>query len=231
MTSGGRARVERLNPSRVIGEFVVIVLGVLVALAADRWAQGLDDARAGAEYLLRLEEDLVTDSTALAEASEASRAAAVAMQALWALEAARSTLDTDSLRALAFGGLTPGDEPSAAAATFEELKASGHLQLISQPALRREVLGYYQVASEYRTRLLTARGRGREPYAEAMWDTGSLIPGERPGDAWVARFLATPDLDRLVGRAASYHQIRINLLSGWQERVTGALNAVREAGR
>lgn len=36
-------------------EFVVIVVGVLVALAADRWNQGRMDTAAEAEYIARLD--------------------------------------------------------------------------------------------------------------------------------------------------------------------------------
>jgi hypothetical protein len=36
---------------RMVGELLVIVIGVVAALGVDRWVQGIDDARAELEYL------------------------------------------------------------------------------------------------------------------------------------------------------------------------------------
>jgi hypothetical protein len=51
---------------RWLGEFVVIVLGVLVALAVDDWAQHRSDRNVESDLLERLREDLVADAADLA---------------------------------------------------------------------------------------------------------------------------------------------------------------------
>jgi hypothetical protein len=56
---------------RWVGEFLVIVLGILVALAVDSWSEERDNRVLEQEYLARIKEDLEWD---LAEIEEAIRA-------------------------------------------------------------------------------------------------------------------------------------------------------------
>jgi hypothetical protein len=53
---------------RWIGEVVVIIVGVLIALGVDDWRQGVADRQLEANLLERLEEDLVADAGDLAHA-------------------------------------------------------------------------------------------------------------------------------------------------------------------
>ena len=58
-----RATVAKgLMARRLLLEFVVIVLGVLVALAADRWAQDRADRDLEAAYVQRLTNEIRGDS-------------------------------------------------------------------------------------------------------------------------------------------------------------------------
>ena len=60
--------VRRSRPwARWAGEFVVIVIGVLVALALDQWASTRADRVSEGEYLAALIADLETDARYLSE--------------------------------------------------------------------------------------------------------------------------------------------------------------------
>jgi len=63
------------HTKRWLGEFAVIVLGVLVALAVDDWAQHRSDRDLERDLVERLKEDLVADAgdLALAQAGVARR--------------------------------------------------------------------------------------------------------------------------------------------------------------
>lgn len=54
-------QVDRRRILKLSTEFIVIVAGVLVALAADRWNQGRIDVEAETEYIARLEAEIRRD--------------------------------------------------------------------------------------------------------------------------------------------------------------------------
>lgn len=66
----GRSKVLRENAGRWLGEFLVIVVGILVALAVDGWVQDREDRQAEAKYLERLIEDLEWDLAQMDEVLE-----------------------------------------------------------------------------------------------------------------------------------------------------------------
>lgn len=62
----------RSRLSRVVGEFLTIVLGVLVALAVDNWNVDRQEAALGRDYVERIAADIMADTLALQEALEGS---------------------------------------------------------------------------------------------------------------------------------------------------------------
>ncbi|MGI9626428.1 MAG: hypothetical protein ACR2QM_06300 [Longimicrobiales bacterium] len=217
--------------ARIAAEFSVIVVGVLVALAVDGWVQALDDSRLEREYLVRLEADLVLDSANIAAARIESGRAHEGLMHFRSLWEARATLDADSIVTTYLGARTVGGEPVAAKSTFEELKATGNLRLLTSTSVREAVLDYHFFADEQRARLLTSRERGRERYWEAFWETGIMMgPGAQPtAEEMLGRLASVPDMESLVIRAMSYHANRSTLwLPQWGERIANTLAAVRE---
>ena len=55
-------RIRRRSAGFLVAEFVIISLGVLVALGADRWVRGLDEKTLTDTYLVNLQSDLRQDS-------------------------------------------------------------------------------------------------------------------------------------------------------------------------
>jgi hypothetical protein len=129
-------------------EFIVIVVGVLVALGVDNWNQGREDRATENEYLLRLERDVRGDIelqefllTALSEKTEA-------------LALISATLNTDRhsgeeaapfLRALARDGNAFGwGFPLLRSVTFDDLTDTGNLRLLRDAEVRDSIIGYYK---------------------------------------------------------------------------------------
>lgn len=169
-----------LKPSvtgRLVGEFAIIVIGVLVALAVDDWNQYRSDRRLEAGILSRMENELVADGADLATADWDARAR------LWVLDAVlaelgddqafqrltASRLDSfqhstvrDSLR-LAAGrdSLAAVDLRSQPLAVFryrpefdlsddsyQEMVATGSLRIVVNDHLRASIMRYYRVAQD-----------------------------------------------------------------------------------
>jgi len=168
---------NRFNWRFLLGEFVVIVLGVLIAL----WVDQLREARVNAELEIEYLESLVADLDAdLAQFDDAegwmrrSERAAATVLALY-----EGAPPTENVADLVTAVETAGWQmfPSISRNTIDDLRSTGNLRLIRDPAIRRVIADYY-------TDIETALG----PLAamqDRIWDqydarVGNVLkPGER----------------------------------------------------
>lgn len=127
------------------GEFVVIVIGVLVALALDQWAATRADRVSEREYVAALVADLEADADYLSE-----RVIPLVSLADSALEevgpvsrgVAEVPIDTISfLRRVVSSRRTIAQLPSSP--TFDELISTGALRLIESASFRSSLVLYY----------------------------------------------------------------------------------------
>jgi hypothetical protein len=128
---------------RLTAEFVVIVVGVLVALGVDAARDARLERIREAGYLLQLRTDLAVTAESLAEAIAVDRRASESADLL--------------IRALASPGLPPSDSLAAWTAattnssasfyptmgTVTALVESGELRILRDEELRQRVLGYH----------------------------------------------------------------------------------------
>ena len=130
--------------SRILAELGVIILGVMIALAADSWREGLLDSRVADQYQLRLREDVSQSLLAIADVRErftAAREAALALTDGSATTSRSGSRDSvDDLLVAAAMGLTR--EELGSQVTYQELVASGHLALLPRSA-REGVVAHY----------------------------------------------------------------------------------------
>ena len=133
----------RLNWRLLLGEFVVIVVGVLLAL----WVDELRDARNNAALEIEYLESFVTDLDAdLAQFDETeawmrrSEAAAATVLALY-----RGSPPTQNVADLVMAVETAGwqDWPVITRNTIDDLRSTGNLRLIRDADLRRAIAAYY----------------------------------------------------------------------------------------
>lgn len=180
MTTENTTRMSpRLNWRLLLGEFVVIVVGVLMAL----WVDQLREARVNAELEVEYLESLVTDleaDLAQFDSTEAwmrrSEAAAATVLALYA-----GSPPTENLAELVAAVETAGWQyfPSITRNTIDDLRSTGNLRLIRDPALRRAIASYYTSLENVNIPLADMRDRIWAQYDARVANV--LRPGERLG--------------------------------------------------
>lgn len=138
----------RAQTVRALGvEFVVVVLGVLVALAVDEFREARRDAGLAAFYLEALEADLVNDSLTLSDAATRSMEQSASAALLDSLvEHPGATVEPEALAGAIrdIGGMA---DPAFNDGTYRDLINSGNSRLIADPGLRRKINAYYSGVS------------------------------------------------------------------------------------
>lgn len=131
---------------RLAAEFVVIVVGVLVALAVDGWTTSRSDAVLELEYLHRLLEDVEYDLFELEF---------VEVSAVESTKAATDLTSAARIRAMAPDLLTASAlvaanqrEPDLSRNTFRELLSSGRIDLLRSSDVRRALAAYDRLVNE-----------------------------------------------------------------------------------
>ena len=141
--------MNRAGPSwlRIGAEFLIIVVGVSVSLAAERWRQGNEDRETERALLSGLQTDLESEAQVLANL--ATRARTWDRTAQWVnLNEDRSDAPPDSVATImqSFGTITFYQPVRAA---YTEGISSGGLSLILEDSLRAAVVNYYEVRQPY----------------------------------------------------------------------------------
>lgn len=143
-------RTRREWVGRTLVEFAIIVVGVFVALAADRWLAGRDDETAARLYYEQLETDLVGDSVVLEGMigmAEYSTATAISLLELAGGVTTSRDLPSESLGSLPdltrgwviVGSYTPFE---AKRGTWENLVSTGRMGLLDED-VRVMLSNYY----------------------------------------------------------------------------------------
>jgi len=135
---------------RAGAELVVIVVGILLALAFDGWAQQRADRELETEYLARLVQDLVADSTELVgllgHFTFRQEMTALLRGALAHPSAYEGDLDA-LLGSVVVATLDPG-EFSPSTATLREMEGTGNLTLLRAPRLRGVLMRTAEILNE-----------------------------------------------------------------------------------
>jgi len=168
---------NRLNWRLLLGEFVVIVVGVLLAL----WVDEIREARVAAELEVEYLESLVLDLEAdlvQFDSTEAwmrrQEAAAATVLALYA-----GSPPTENLPDLVAAVETAGWQywPSITRNTIDDLRSTGNLRLIRDRDLRRAIALYYATVDNVSIPNANARDRIWAQYDARL--SNVLKPGER----------------------------------------------------
>lgn len=157
---GPTKRVMRIG--RPVGEFFVIVVGVLVALAAESWWSGLDDRETEREYLVRLHNELEFALGPMQLHHNRLLTSIAAIDTILAWDAGSVTLSADELATLVS---TAGDYEFNRSAfvfdqTYQEMLATGAFELVEDDSTRAAVTGYYHDAYALANNLGVATASG-----------------------------------------------------------------------
>lgn len=189
---------------RWFGELVVIVVGVLVALAADRWNEARSEADLEGQFLVRLASEIRGDS-ALVEDYLASLPAIMASR--------------DSLLAFVDGAPPPegwGPRLIVNASrpltlppplAWTELNATTSLSIIRDATVREALARYYTVDCREAEQRLESLELPRSAFFNALQGIGWIVPdgqgGQLPVDS--AAFRRWPGMGELLVRVGSMH--------------------------
>ena len=130
-----------------VAELAIVVVGVMIALAADSWRQDLQEARVEAEYLDRLKRDVSAGLVVLArERDRYTTVRNAAKLVTDSLDGESAPIDDQALvDNFILAGQTGFDaEEMASDVTYNELVVSGRLNLIDDHSLRESVVAYYR---------------------------------------------------------------------------------------
>jgi hypothetical protein len=127
----------------LFAELVLIVAGILIALAIDGWVQNQRDRETEVVYLLLLSEDLVQIEESLQDYVDFETAnTELAASAYEAIAERNLPGDADQIRAL-LSGMGTRRTLSIDSAAYTDLLSTGNLQLIASQDLRQKIVRYF----------------------------------------------------------------------------------------
>jgi hypothetical protein len=139
MSIGNASRFGRLT-----AEFLLIVLGVLVALAIDSWNASRFDRAVEADYLGRIYQDLAATRQSIEDMLALRDAVAEHGSAVLAVLEGDAPFPSDTLGFLAsLYTATRADEPRIVDFAFRDLVSTGNLRLVRDPDLRAALVDFY----------------------------------------------------------------------------------------
>ncbi len=136
---------------RIVGEFLLVVLGVLAALMVDAWIEQRHDDNLRQEYLARLTDDLEADRQNLEY--RISFFTSVHAFGLQTLENLRSDSPVDQDAILAAYYASENFEFRPIQNTYEDLQSTGNIRLLDDIELRLALASYHGLASVAGTNL------------------------------------------------------------------------------
>jgi hypothetical protein len=211
---------------RLVGELVVVVLGVMIAIAADRWNQNRLDRSTATEYSRRLINELVADSVRLEEHARAATERRAECVRLY--EVIRSTSPDSTALALYFDA-TGAPPPHRGGATFAELQRTGRLGLLPE-GIAQLLFDYYGYVDGTLERLENVRRVDRSAMVEAANRSGVFMPREMvSAHDFTERLRAYPGIDGVVMGCVAAQASEAGLVTAfWLPHLSQTLTALRQ---
>ena len=164
-------RLRAVPWRRVLAEFIAIFAGVFMGLFADQWWQDRADRSREIGALQDMLAELQEDADDLERISQ--RAHAWSESGLWMVQHRGADLPPDSVWA-ALSPLFFRDSYDPRSAAYTSLRDAGQLALISDPALRRQVVEYFE----------TGQAGAYRHYLRALAMFDDLLVASRPHFEW-----------------------------------------------
>ena len=133
---------------KVVGEFVLIVIGVFVALTIETMMSERHDGELGAEYLIRIEADITTDKQAFEYRIEFFTAVQQFSQEFLDWMHSDAPMDQSVLLAAFYAAEIWPYFPGMS--TYQDLQNTGNFRLIDNIDLRTSLFQYYNKADSSR---------------------------------------------------------------------------------
>lgn len=178
--------VDRLR--WLFAETLVIVIGVLIALGLDDYRTAQQERRLEIDYIQRIQDDLDQDFEYIAQIMQprvkTKRASLELVAPVIRGQAPVPDDEFEFLKNVSLGGVLGGSTDDwYRDTTFQDMRATGNLRLIRDPAVRAEITDYYETL-EYHTWRVQQRMSGYSNFVH------SVIPAELRED------LSLQDIER-----------------------------------
>ncbi len=121
---------------------MLIVVGVLSALAVDNYRESIQERKTEKEYLLNLRNSVQEDTIVLKKVIQKTYTKINAVSELLALANSSTTIEDDKFANL-ITDVIMLIHPNYIAAVYEELKFTGNFKLIHNNELKLEIISYY----------------------------------------------------------------------------------------
>jgi hypothetical protein len=137
--------VRQFRWDNAIIELLVVAVGLLMAFQIDRWWEGRSELEKERQYVDRLVVDIEEDIEALGRAIDLAKTRlSFASLLLNVAEEPEIALQSPVTFIIAVNQAAFTHTPTLTSNTFEELKSSGSLGLLRNPALRNALFDYYR---------------------------------------------------------------------------------------
>jgi hypothetical protein len=169
--------LRQMRWAQVVIELLLLVVGILIALAVDDWVQSRRDARSERQYLQLLVRDLERDDEIIREfITFEDRQVADGVTAYRALRGAADIEDKEAV-AGSMSRLMSRRTLRLVRATYSDMVSTGNLRLIGNNALRDRIITYYET-SDRRTAIVDRNNQFfvDQVYAAHLLDTGLIAP-------------------------------------------------------
>lgn len=144
-----------------IGEILLIVIGILIALQINSWYSFRQDRVAEKEYLLRMVEDLKIDTVNIASMIGLAKEKETSIEFLFPYVRSKDKVIIDTLQFIdrfVKSSYLGWAHYQVTTGTIEELRNTGDFRLIQNAPLRSEIVNYYLQAEQGYQRIEKRRG-------------------------------------------------------------------------
>jgi hypothetical protein len=227
--------------ARWLGEFIVIVIGVLVALAVDDFRSSRDDRALEAYYLDRLQVDIASDTLQLATLVARLDTLGVGGRLLSRhlgdplTQPIPSRLSEISLpweRLPGFALFWLG-RFEASQSTYEQMTTTGTIRVLRSRDLQEALARYYLAADRISQSEAIVRAESQQPLIAAFYRWGLTIPDAARDSTLVAPFRDDPEVLALIREVSNLPfrvgRPRARLLDRGRELLS-AIAAARDGG-
>jgi hypothetical protein len=133
---------------RLFAELVIIVAGVLIALAIDEWRTDVEESRLANVYVRQLIVDLDTSEVVFLESAQFTATAEVAATSLLNIFEENQQAELKQVRDLLIA-MSGYDNPVPVLGTVDALINTGDLRLIHDPVARSRITEYLSYVRDY----------------------------------------------------------------------------------
>ena len=191
-----------------IGEILLVVFGILIALQINNWNQLQKDKEQEKEYLIRLQSDLEKDTASISIQLRIVQSKAKILKHL--LHGEIDSVNYETWEINNIGVSRYRDPPLLNRNTIDDLLSTGNLRLLSNIELKEQIFDYYSTA---KSRLASVQVK----YSDWPMVISELMPGDM-GYRWTEDSMVTPPTQEDILKMKN--NLRTNL-----SRIEATINA------